>query len=82
MPEEAQTVSCALFIDLVRWSFEGPVDEERTAYDVFARNEAPITAVKALGAVVTHRKDLAGRNDQIVALNMLWQLQRPLLGHF
>jgi len=82
MPDEADTVARALLVDLVCWCLEGPVDEEWAAYDIFAGNEAPIATVKALGAVVAHCKDLAGRNDQVVALNVLRQLLRPLLGHF
>jgi hypothetical protein len=57
-----------------------PVDEERAAYDVLSRDEAPVTSVHAVGAVVAHGEVLAGRNDQVSVVNVGGQRQGPLRG--
>ena len=77
---EAEAVADALFVDLVGGSFEGPVDEEWTAYDVLAWNEAPVAAVEAFGAVVAHGEDLAGRDDEVAVLNVAGELVGPAGG--
>jgi hypothetical protein len=64
-------------IDLVGWGLEGPVDEHGAAEDVFAWDEAPVAAVEALGAVVAHGEDFARRNDEVVALDVVGEIERP-----
>ena len=74
---ETYALPDALFVDLVGGSFEGPVDEHGAAYDVFAGDEAPETAVEALGAVVAHGKDFARRDDQIFTLDVAGEFVGP-----
>jgi hypothetical protein len=74
---EAETLADGLFVDLVGGGFEGPVDEHGAAYDVFARDKAPETAVEAFGAVVAHGKDLAWGDDEIFALDVAGQFVGP-----
>src|SRR5664279_471028 len=69
--DEADSVSGALLVDLVAGGDEGPVDEERSADDVFAGDETPVAAVEADGAVVAHGKVLAGGDDEVFTLDVL-----------
>src|SRR5690349_24776963 len=55
----------------------GPVNEERAAHDGLAVDEAPITAVGAVVAIVAHGEIFSGRDDQFVALNVFADLVRP-----
>jgi len=59
---------------------EGPVVEERAAYDVFARDEAPEAGVGGVVAVVTHHEVLAGRDDEIAVDDVRVDFGGPLLG--
>src|SRR5271170_4083407 len=77
---EADAFADALFVDLVGGGLEGPVDEERAAYDVLARNEAPVAAVEALGAVVAHGEDFSGRDYEIAVLNVAGEFVGPAGG--
>src|SRR5260370_23021 len=81
VPHEGDALSYALLVDLIRGRLERPVDEHGAADDVLAGNEAPVTAVEALRAVVAHGKDLAGGDDQILALDVARQLVLPACGH-
>ena len=77
---EADALADALLVDLVGGGFEGPVDEHGTAYDVFAGNEAPETAVEAFGAVVAHGEDFAGRNDEVAVDDVVGEFVGPAGG--
>ena len=77
---EADALADALFVDLVGWGLEGPVDEEGATDDVLAGNEAPEAAVEALGAVVAHGEDLAGRDDEIAVLDVAGEFIGPACG--
>ena len=74
---EANAVTEAGLIHLVRWGLEGPVDEQGAAEDVLTRDKAPETAVGALGAVVPHGEDHAGRDDEVVALDVVGKVKGP-----
>jgi hypothetical protein len=77
---EAEAIADALLVDLVGGGLERPVDEEGSAYDVFARDEAPVAAIEAFGAVVAHGEDLAGRDDEIAVLNVAGEFVSPAGG--
>src|SRR5207237_9129070 len=65
---------------LVRRRLERPVDEQRTANYIFARNEAPEPTVKADIAVVTHGKVTVRWHHDVVSLNILMHRHLPLRG--
>src|SRR5947209_3543720 len=46
-----------------------PVDQQRASDDVFPRYEAPIPAVLAVVAIVTHHKIMSLRNDEFAVLH-------------
>src|SRR5258708_31687377 len=77
---EADALADALLVDLVGGGFKGPVDEHGAAYDVFARDEAPETAVEAFGAVVAHGEDLAGRHDEVAVGDVVGEFVGPACG--
>src|ERR1700722_14693607 len=74
---EAETFADGLLVDLVGRGFKGPVDEHGAAYDVLARNKSPKTAVEALGAVVTHGEDFAGRDDEVTVNDVFGKIVSP-----
>ena len=74
---ESESLTESLLVDLVGGRFERPIDEHGAADDVFARNEAPVAAVEAFGAVVTHGEDPAGRNDEIAVLDVAGKFVGP-----
>ena len=78
--DETDALADGLFVDLVGGGFKGPVDEHGAADDVFARDEAPEAAVEALGAVVAHGEDLAGRDDEVAVLNVVGEFVGPACG--
>jgi len=55
-----------------------PVDEEGAAHDGFAVDKAPVAAVGAVVAVIAHGEILAGRYDELVALNVVSDFAGPL----
>ena len=57
-------------LDLIFGGLEGPVDEERPPDDIAARNKAPVTAVEAIGAIVSHDEVVAGRDEEVFALDV------------
>src|ERR1019366_416946 len=75
--QKSQPVTRAAHLVLVRRSDERPVHEHRAADHVLPRNEAPITAVVAHVAVVTHGKVTIWRHDDVSALQMRRQFLRP-----
>jgi hypothetical protein len=77
---EAEAIADALLVDLVGGGLEGPVDEEGAAYDVLARDEAPVAAVETFGAVVAHGEDFAGRDGEITVLNVAREFVTPAGG--
>src|ERR1700723_2345127 len=77
---EAETFADGLLVDLVGRGFKGPVDEHGAAYDVFARDKSPKTAVEAFGAVVTHGKDFAGRDDEVAVNDVIGEIVAPACG--
>ena len=59
----------ALVLVVLALRFVRPVDDERLALDVVARQEAPVAAVLRVVAVVAHHEVLIGRHrDRAVAL--------------
>ena len=74
---EPEALADAVFINLIGGSFKGPVYEHRAADDVFPRHEAPEAAIQALGAVVAHGKNIAGRNDEVAVLNVIGEIVGP-----
>src|ERR1700761_8885652 len=74
---EAEAIADALLVDLVGGGLERPVDEEGAAYDVLARDEAPVAAVEAFGAVVAHGEDFAGGDDEVAILDVAGEFGRP-----
>jgi len=77
MAHEGEAVANALFIDLIGWGLEGPIDKHGAADDVFPGNEAPIASIEAFSAVISHRKYFAGRNDKIAVLDVIGKLKCP-----
>src|SRR5205823_10394451 len=75
---EADLVGKALRFDLAFGGFEGPVDEERAANEIGARNESPVAAVEAVGAVVAHDEEAVGRDDEVKAADVGRQIEGPL----
>jgi len=65
------------FFDAGVGNINGPVDEERAADDVLSRDKAPEAAVHAVGAVVAHDEVVAGRDDEIFALHVVWEVDGP-----
>ena len=65
-----------VFIHLVFRHFERPIDEERASDEVGARHESPVAAVVAVGPVVSHHEVVAGRNDEVFALDVSWEGRR------
>jgi hypothetical protein len=78
--DEGDAVAHGGLVGLLGGGVEGPVDEHRAAHDVFLRDEAPVAAVEAFGAVVAHGEDVAGRNDEVVALDVRGEVLTPELG--
>ena len=79
--DEAYAVADRGLVDLVFGGDERPVDEERTAYDVFSWHETPVAAVEANRTVVAHGEVVAGRNNEVFSFNMCWQIDGPLRGY-
>ena len=70
MEGKAGAVGEACLVLLIFWGLEGPVDEERPPDDIAARNKAPVTAVEAIGAIVSHDEVVAGRDEEVFALDV------------
>src|SRR5688500_6278246 len=67
--------------DVSRLGFVGPVNDERPALDVIARQEAPIAAVLRVIAVIAHYKVMFRRNsDWTVVLARIAAECRPIAG--
>src|SRR5580658_5726069 len=77
---EADALADALLGDLVGGGFKGPVDEHGAAYNVFAWDEAPETAVEAFGAVVTHGEDLAWWDNEVAVDDVTGEIVGPACG--
>ena len=65
------------FVDVVFGGHEGPVDEEGAADEVALRDQAPVAAVEAVGAVVTHDEVVARRDNEVIALYMGRKVDGP-----
>src|SRR5277367_60499 len=79
--QEAGAVCKRGLLILVTRLDEGPIDEERPAYDVLARHEAPVATIEADGTIVAHGKISARRNDQVAGLiDVRRQIDRPAGG--
>ena len=55
----------------------GPVDEKRPTQDILPWNKPPVAAIHAVRAVVAHHKVIAGRDDQVEAMNLVLKCDRP-----
>jgi hypothetical protein len=67
-------------IGLAVGCFEGPVDEEGAADEVGAGDEAPVAAVEAVGAVVSHDKEAVEMDDEVFPLDVRGEVKGPLGG--
>ncbi len=67
-------------LELAVGGLEGPVVEERAAYDVFTRDEAPEAGVGGVVTVIAHHEVLAGGDDKITVDDVRVDLGGPLLG--
>src|SRR4029079_3374947 len=68
-----------LFVLVLR-RLERPIVEQRSAYDVLARNKTPEPRVKTIVAIVAHHEKLTGWNNRVPVCNMAWKLIRPCIG--
>src|SRR5262249_37978972 len=48
--------------------FERPIDDQGLADNEIARDESPITAVRAVVAVISHREVMIGRHNDLLTL--------------
>src|SRR5579859_2867719 len=74
---ERKLVSQSLFFVLVVGLDKRPVDEQGTADDIGSRHKAPVTAVEADGAIVSHGEVPAGGNHEIFALDVVGKVGGP-----
>src|ERR1700758_2684453 len=81
MPNEGDTIGDAGALVLVLGGDKRPIHKERAADDVLTGNKAPVTAVEAVGAVVSHGEVAARRHNQIAILNVIRQIERPFGGY-
>src|SRR5665213_77916 len=58
-------------IELIRGSVKGPVNDERLANNVLARDESPVAAVERVITVVAHRKVQAGGDHHVSVHHMV-----------
>src|SRR5580704_17033996 len=65
---ERKLVAQALFFILIVGLDKRPVDEQRAADDIGSRHEAPVAAVEADGAVISHGKISARGHHKVLAL--------------
>src|SRR5271163_1854761 len=77
--QKRHTVSGTAHLVLIFRRYKRPVDKHRPPDHVLLRNEAPVTAVVAVVAIVAHGKVAVRRHDDIAALNMLRHFRGPLL---
>src|ERR1700749_1838896 len=77
---ERKFFSQTLFFVLVVGLDKGPVDEQGAANDVGSGHKAPVTAVKADGASISHGKVPAWRNHEIFALDVVGKIRGPGCG--
>src|ERR1700730_11251915 len=78
---ERKLVSQSLFFVLVVGLDKRPVDEQGPANDIGTGHKAPVAAVKADGAVISHGKVAAGGNYEILALDVIGKIGGPRCGH-
>ena len=81
MEDKADAIADRGLIDLILRRYEGPVDEERTAHDVLAGDKAPVAAVEADRAVISHGEVVAWGDNEVVTLNMAGQVNSPFGGY-
>ena len=65
---------------LVFGSFEGPIVEQGTANDVFARHKPPIPRIEAVMAIVAHHEVVARRDDQVSVDDVVGLVDGPGFG--
>ena len=79
--EECGALSNADFVYLIFGRFERPVDEKRTPQNILFRDESPVAAVEAVGAVIAHGEVMAGRNDYVSVFDVRGQCDGPGWGY-
>ena len=59
----------------VRVSNIRPVDDKGSSDNILSGNESPITAVRTVVPIITHRKIAIGRHDNFCALSVLLEVK-------
>src|SRR5438477_1478917 len=59
-------------------SFKRPVDKHRPPDNIFLGNKSPVAAVQTHSAVVAHGEVMAGRYDDVLALNIRREIDHPV----
>src|SRR5580692_826037 len=70
LAQEKQPVAPACPAILIFRRLKRPVDKHWPSDDVFLGDESPIAAVEAHAAMIAHREIVAGRNHEILPLNI------------
>src|SRR5258708_22977225 len=78
---ERKLVAQTLFVILIAGLDKRPVDEQRATDDIGSRHEAPVAAVEADGAVISHGKIPARGHHEVLALNVVGKIGGPGWGH-
>src|SRR5580698_836353 len=74
---ELDLISHSLFFILIIRLDERPINEKRTAHDVGSGHKAPVTAIEADGAVISHGKVAPFGNHEVLALDVIGKFERP-----
>src|SRR5579864_493338 len=61
------------WLAVIFWHVEGPEHNQRTPNDIFFWHKAPIAAVQAVIAIITHSEVMVGRNHDLVIMNVCLQ---------
>src|SRR5215467_7944455 len=75
--EKAYSFSGLFAFVLVAGGIERPVDEQRTAHDVFPGYKSPVAAVQANVTVVAHAEEAVRRHQQFAIAQVGPHLHRP-----